>query len=234
MSILDRLFIVNPYRRPVFPRPELLEPLDEQGLVALGGLLEPDILLEAYRKGIFPWSGDHPIPWYSPDPRMILVPSEIRVRRSLQQTIRRGHLQVRMDTDFRGVMRLCAQIPRPGQDGTWINRHMIACWVRLHQMGYAHSVEVVDAAGTLVGGLYGMAIGRAFFGESMAARVPDASKVALVHLCRHLEALEFAFIDCQQSTPHLASMGAVDIPRADYLRRVAEATAAPDAWRRAL
>jgi len=230
MSILERLFIVNPYRRPVFPAPERLEPLDEEGLVAIGGVLEPDILLEAYRKGIFPWSGEHPVPWYSPDPRMVLVPSEVKVRRTLQQTLRRGHLQVRFDHDFKGMMGLCGRIRRRGQNGTWITRNMVRCWVELHALGYAHSVEVVDAEGVLVGGLYGMAIGRAFFGESMASVVPDASKVALVHLCQRLDARGFAFIDCQQSTQHMASMGARDIPRARYLELVAEATGAADAW----
>ncbi len=219
-------FIVNVRRQPVFPSG--LTP-DEHGLVALGGRLTPEIILEAYTKGIFPWTGEHPIPWFSPDPRLILRPGELAVHRSLRQTLRRGHLRVRFDASFPAMMSLCATTPRPEQDGTWILPNMIRAWVDLHQMGFAHSVEVYEGE-ALVGGLYGMAIGGAFFGESMCAQVRDASKVALVALCARLVELDFDFIDCQQETDHLKRMGAVAVPRADYLKRVHDATHAPARW----
>lgn len=219
-------YILNLRRQPIFPSG--LEPGDH-GLIALGGRLTPEIIIEAYTRGIFPWTGEHPIPWFSPDPRLILRPEAIKVSRSLKQAIRRGHLEVRQDTCFRAMMRLCATIPRPGQEGTWITQNMVRTWARLHKLGFAHSIEVFEE-GVLVGGLYGLAIGRAFFGESMCSMVPDASKIALVRLCEKLRELDFRFIDCQQETAHLGRMGAVALPRLDYLRVLEEAVWQPPGW----
>lgn len=191
------------------------------GLLAAGADLSPARLQYAYSQGIFPWFGPgEPILWWSPDPRMVLVPGEIRVSRSLAKVLRNRPLEVRVDTAFRAVMQACAE-PREGQDGTWIVPEMIDAYCRLHALGHAHSVETwVD--GALAGGLYGVAFGRVFFGESMFSRVRDASKVALVHLARRLEAAGFGLIDCQMSTAHLASMGARPIPRREFVRRVAD------------
>ena len=208
--------------------PDDLEP-DETGLVALGGHLDSAILIEAYSKGIFPWTGAHPIPWYSPDPRMLLEPGKVYVSRSLEKLIRRGVFEVREDTRYATVMHRCAQMPRAGQPGTWITANMHRAYTELHKLGVTHSVETYQD-GALVGGLYGVAIGRAFFGESMFSEVSNASKVALVHLCRRLAARGYAFIDFQQETPHLRSMGARPVPRAEFLARLAEAVRHPNAW----
>ncbi|MBZ0067174.1 MAG: leucyl/phenylalanyl-tRNA--protein transferase [Thiobacillus sp.] len=194
---------------------------EPNGLLATGGDLSVELLLDAYRHGIFPWfNPGEPILWWSPDPRMVLVPDEIRVTRSLARRIRNGGFEVRVDTAFADVMRACAG-PRDGADGTWISPAMIAAYTRLHQAGYAHSVETWHA-GELVGGLYGVAIGRMFYGESMFSRVADASKVALVRLARQLQQWEFGLIDCQMETPHLASLGARTLPRAAFTTRLAE------------
>jgi leucyl/phenylalanyl-tRNA--protein transferase len=195
-------------------------------LVAIGADLEVDTLLEAYSKGIFPWNGDDPIRWYSPNPRMVLLPEHVHVGRSLRKVIDGGELRVEYDRDFRGVMTECMNVPRPGQDGTWITPRMIDAYEELHRLGIAHSVETYRGH-ELAGGLYGLTLGKAFFGESMFARRPNASKVALVRLCRDLADREFTFIDCQQVTPHLARMGAVPIPRRQYLTMLAEALRHP-------
>jgi len=187
------------------------------GLLCAGGDLAPDRLLEAYRRGIFPWySEGEPILWWSPDPRMVLFPAELKISRSLARTLRRGHYEVRLDTAFAQVIHECSQ-PRPGQDGTWITAEMQQAYISLHELGYAHSVETW-IEGQLAGGLYGMAIGRAFYGESMFARVTDASKIALAHLARYLERHGFAVIDCQMKTAHLASLGAREIRRSELTR----------------
>jgi len=220
------IHLLDTERPPVFP--EFLSP-DDNGLIALGGALTPEVIIEAYSKGIFPWTGRDPIPWFSPDPRMLLYPAAVRVRRSLRQTLRRGVLEVREDTCFRPLMRMCANIDRAGQDGTWITQNMVRTWSQLHRMGFAHSVETFKD-GELVGGLYGLAIGGAFFGESMCSKVPDASKVALVHLCIKLEALDFSFVDCQQDTAHMAKMGAETVPRHEFLSLLADAVAQPQSW----
>jgi leucyl/phenylalanyl-tRNA---protein transferase len=199
-------------------------------LVAVGADLEVDTLIEAYTKGIFPWNGDDPIRWYSPNPRMILVPEEVHVSRSLKKVIERGELRVEYDRDFRRVMTECMSVPRPGQVGTWITPRMIDAYEKLHRLGIAHSVET-RLGDELAGGLYGLTFGGAFFGESMFARRPDASKVALVQLCRDLAVRGFDFIDCQQVTPHLARMGAVPIPRKKYLERLARALEKPSIHR---
>ncbi len=191
------------------------------GLLAAGADLSPARLLDAYSRGIFPWFGPgEPILWWSPDPRMVLEPGSIRVTRSLAKVLRNRPHEVRFDTSFRAVMQACAA-PREGQPGTWIVPEMIEAYCRLHELGWAHSVETwVD--GELAGGLYGVAMGRMFFGESMFSRVRDASKVALVHLARALQADGFGLIDCQMSTAHLASLGAREIPRREFVRRVTE------------
>jgi len=203
------------------PFPSLELALTEpDGLLCAGADLSASRLLDAYQRGIFPWySTGEPILWWSPDPRMVLVPREFRISRSLRRCLRSGRFEVKLDSDFAAVIRACAETPRAGQDGTWITREMQRAYCRLFDLGIAHSVETW-LAGELVGGLYGLAIGGMFYGESMFARVPDASKVAAAHLARFLEEEGFGMIDCQMSTPHLASLGAREIPRADFIARL--------------
>ena len=194
---------------------------DPNGLLAMGGDLSVERLLDAYRHGIFPWfNPGEPILWWSPDPRMVLLPQAIRVTRSLAKRIRNGGFELRVDTAFAEVMRACAA-PRDDALGSWISPAMVAAYGRLFDAGYAHSVETWHD-GVLVGGLYGVAIGRMFYGESMFSRMPDASKVALVHLARQLQDWDFGMIDCQMETPHLASLGARTLPRAAFTARLAE------------
>ncbi len=188
-------------------------------MVALGGRLTPKLLIEAYSKGIFPWSGEDPVPWYSPDPRLILEPQKVHISKSMRKMMRRGGYTVRFDRNFQGVMMACAATPRPEQDGTWICARMIAAYGKLHEQGIAHCVEV-ELDGRLAGGLYGLTLGRFFFGESMFAWQPNASKLALIALCQRLAEADFELIDCQQETGHLKSMGAEPIPRARYLSRL--------------
>ncbi|HWR78279.1 MAG TPA: leucyl/phenylalanyl-tRNA--protein transferase [Thiobacillus sp.] len=210
---------------PFFPPVEsaLREP---NGLLAMGGDLSVERLLDAYRHGIFPWfNPGEPILWWSPDPRMVLVPGEVRVTRSLAKRIRNAGFELRVDTAFAEVMRACAA-PREGESGTWISPLMVAAYTRLFDAGYAHSVETWHD-GVLVGGLYGVAIGRMFYGESMFSREPDASKIALVRLAQQLQQWEFGLIDCQMETPHLASLGARTMPRAAFAARVAELVKLP-------
>ncbi|HWQ40190.1 MAG TPA: leucyl/phenylalanyl-tRNA--protein transferase [Burkholderiales bacterium] len=193
---------------------------EPNGLLAAGGDLSVERLVEAYRRGIFPWfSENDPILWWSPDPRMVLFPRELRISRSLAKTLRKGRFQVTADRAFRAVIQGCSE-PRPGQRGTWITAQMIDAYCRLHQSGIAHSLETWEQ-GRLVGGLYGVALGRAFFGESMFARVSDASKVAFVTLVRQLDKWRFGMIDCQMKTQHLAAFGAREIPRSEFARRLA-------------
>ena len=216
-------------QRPQFPEePGRLRPLPT-GLVALGGDYTPQTIVEAYRKGIFPWEGEPPVPWFSPDPRLILVPRAFRASKNLVKLDRRGVLQVTVDTAFDAVMEACSAIPRPGQEGSWITAPVKRTWGALHAEGLAHSVEVWEE-GALVGGLYGLAMGRAFFGESMFARRSDASKIALMHLCRRLHRAGVHFVDCQQDTRHLRSLGAVTVPRLRYLVLLRAALSWPDAW----
>lgn len=210
-----------PYLGPLDPFPPVASAREDMGgLVAIGGNLAPDRILTAYRGGIFPWGTVDGLPlWYSPDPRMVLFPEEFRLTRSLAKTVRSGKFTVRFDSDFRGVIARCAATPRPGQNGTWITNAMHDAYVRLHELGWAHSVETY-AAGELVGGLYGLAIGRMFYGESMFAHRTDASKVAFAHLVRYLVANQFGMIDCQMYTDHLASLGGREISRADFIERL--------------
>ncbi|WP_244070466.1 leucyl/phenylalanyl-tRNA--protein transferase [Nitrosomonas sp. PY1] len=194
---------------------------EPNGLLAMGGDLTPQRLLEAYRKGIFPWFNEgEPILWWSPDPRMVLFPDELRISRSLSKELKRGNYQIRTDHCFGEVMQACAA-PRGGQAGTWIHPEMIAAYTALHEMKFAHSVETwVD--NELVGGLYGIALGQIFFGESMFSRVPNASKIAFVHLVKQLRVWGFGLIDCQVKTNHLASLGAREIPRTVFARYLSE------------
>ena len=197
------------------------------GLLAAGGSLSVEHLRAAYRSGIFPWYSDgQPILWWSPNPRMVLQVAQFRVHRSLRQTLQRfranPNCEIRIDHDFAGVIQACAQAPRAGQPGTWIVPDMVEAYIRLHQAGSAHSVETwVD--GERVGGLYCVAIGRAVFGESMFSRVPDASKIALAALVALCRREGVRAIDCQQNTPHLARLGAREMPRAPFTAQVAQA-----------
>lgn len=197
------------------------------GLLAASESVTVDRLLEAYRCGIFPWyTPKEPVLWWSPDPRMILMPDDLNISRSFAKVLRNCTYQIRTDTSFEQVMRECAA-PRTGQDGTltgtWIDEAMIAAYCALHQMGYAHSVEVW-MNDKLVGGLYGVAIGQMFYGESMFSRVSNASKIALAHLTRQLRRWQVepikGMIDCQMHTPHLATMGAKEIPRSEFIARL--------------
>lgn len=189
---------------------------DPGGLLAAGGNLSPAWLLTAYRHGIFPWySGGQPVLWWSPDPRMVLLPDEIRVRRSLAKRLRNGGFHVTADTAFDAVVSACAA-PRRDQPGTWITDEMRTAYGRLHELGPAHSVEVWHDD-SLVGGLYGIALGPVFFGESMFSREADASKIALVALARAMAREGGRLIDCQMHTAHLASLGARDIARAEFI-----------------
>ena len=243
--------------------PPLSETLTSpNGLLAAGGDLSAARLLDAYRHGIFPWfSEDDPILWWSPDPRMVLIPSELKISHSLRKTLRRGAFEIRTDSAFEQVMRACAA-PRDGEGGgTWITDEMVAAYCELHRLGYSHSVEVWmpkesfqlqiegetrrqqandegSARSTtrsergsqrriadeleLAGGLYGVAIGKMFYGESMFSRRTDASKIAFAHLARQLESWKFEMIDCQMYTPHLASLGAREIPRAEFIASLQE------------
>ncbi len=207
---------LDPERPAYFPptRTALDEP---NGLLAAGGSLEPDWLLEAYRRGIFPWfSDDEPILWWSPAPRMVLFPEEFHTSRSLRKFLRKQPYRITVDQRFADVMVACSE-PRPGQPGSWINGHMLRAYKRLHALGHAHSWECWDREGRLVGGLYGVAIGAVFFGESMFSRADNASKAALKALA---ERGGYRIIDCQMYTDHLASLGAREISRASFEKRL--------------
>ncbi len=203
-----------------FPPVSEAEP---DGLLAVGGDLRAERLLLAYQSGIFPWSSEgQPLLWWSPDPRCVLFPDSLRIPRNIQRRFRCRRYSVTFDHAFREVMAGCQRIPRPGQSGTWITDALRAAYTHLHDLGYAHSVEVwMDRR--LAGGLYGVALGRVFFGESMFSCVADASTLALIELTQRLTALGFAFLDCQFRTDHLARLGAVEIPRKDFLRRLRHA-----------
>ena len=201
----------------------LIEP---NGLLAAGADLSPERLLDAYARGIFPWfNEDDPVLWWSPDPRMVLFPRDLHVSRSLRRTIRSARFSVTLDQAFDAVMEGCAA-PRRQQDGTWITGDMMTAYTRLAQLGFAHSVETWEGS-ELVGGLYGVAVGRVFYGESMFSRRSDGSKVALTYLARQLDRWKFVVIDCQMATGHLASLGAREIPRDDFLRYMRTGTAQP-------
>lgn len=216
-----------PWLRPDQPFPPVETALEyPNGLLCATDTVTPQRLIDAYSRGIFPWySEDEPVLWWSPHPRMVLRPEEFRASRSLGKQFKRLHAQshwvVTLDRAFEQVMRACAE-PRPGQDGTWITEPMVAAYVELHRRGLAHSVEVWHDS-VLVGGLYGVSLGRMFYGESMFTRVTDASKIALACLVHVLRAEKIAVIDCQQNTSHLASLGAREIPRDRFCAHVAAA-----------
>ena len=201
--------------------PPSCEALDyPNGLLAVGGELDEATLLAAYRRGIFPWYEEpQPVLWWTPDPRSVLFPDELHISRSLRKTLRRNALSLNVDRQFANVMRACANLRGDGL-GTWIDEDMIAAYCRLHALGHAHSIEVIDDDGALVGGLYGVALGRVFFGESMFSQVTDASKVAMVALVRILRRGQFHMIDCQVESDHLNSLGARNISRLDFEERL--------------
>lgn len=208
----------------VFPSPQLAP---KEGLLAVGGDLSQERLLLAYRMGIFPWYSRHePILWWSPDPRLVLYPGELRISKSLQKTIKKGLFRITMDRAFYAVIEACAQSRTRADEGTWIVDEMIDAYCELHESGFAHSVEAWQDE-RLAGGLYGVSLGRCFFGESMFTRISNASKVAFVALVEHLRALNFDLIDCQVTTPHLLSFGAREISRARYLNELKKSLKPP-------
>ena len=214
----------------IFPSPQLAP---QEGLLAVGGDLSQERLLLAYRMGIFPWySKDEPIMWWSPDPRLVLYPSELKVSKSLKKTIKKRLFQVTVDQAFESVIKACAQSRTRMQEGTWIVNDMIAAYCNLHESGLAHSVETWQA-GKLTGGLYGVSLGKCFFGESMFTRTSNASKVAFVALVELLKTLNFYLIDCQVTTVHLLSFGAREIPRTRFLKELEkslESTTIKNKW----
>jgi leucyl/phenylalanyl-tRNA--protein transferase len=208
-----------------YPFPDPMQ-ADARGLIGFGADLRPERLISAYAQGIFPWYDEDPILWFSPDPRMLLGLDELHVSRSLRRTLASGRYEVRFDTAFEAVMTGCRDAERPGQAGTWITDDMLEGYCRLHELGFAHSAESWRE-GELMGGVYGVSLGAAFFGESMFARATDASKVAFVHLVERLRAWDFAFLDCQVHTDHLARFGARERPRAEFLDALADALTHP-------
>jgi leucyl/phenylalanyl-tRNA--protein transferase len=206
-------------RQHIFPDPAMADP---NGLLGVGGDLDAHRLVYAYRMGIFPWYSDgQPVLWWSPDPRLVVFPDELHVPRSLGKRIRRGDFTITLDTAFRRVIDACAQKSRPDQPGTWITMEMRDAYVRLHEMGIAHSCEAWDGD-VLVGGLYGVAIGRMYCGESMFTDRSDASKIAFVHLTRQLQRWGYPIVDCQVHTEHLARFGAREISRGEYLNQIGD------------
>ena len=213
---MNRIFQLND-EEYTFPAASMA---NKDGLLAFGGDLSPERLIAAYANGIFPWySEEEPLLWWSLDPRLVIRPGEMRVSKSLRHTIRSGRFECRIDTDFEGVMRHCAQMPRDEQDGTWITDEMIEAYVELHRMGLAHSFETYHE-GEMVGGLYGVSLGLLFCGESMFHCMTDASKVAFFHLHAFLKDHGFKLIDCQQETKHLVSLGAYCVSREEYLDEI--------------
>jgi len=204
-----------------------VEDTDEDGILAIGGDLSPERLVAAYSRGIFPWYSEGlPILWHCPDPRFVLLPSAMHVPKSLKKTMRHGDYEVRFDTAFEQVIDACAKTRRPGQRGTWITRDMRGAYVKLHLLGLAHSAEAWKD-GELSGGLYGVSLGAVFYGESMFARAPDASKVAFVTLVERLHAHGVELIDCQQETEHLKRFGAVGWPRFRFCKALEKLVGRP-------
>ncbi len=200
-----------------FPDPNQV---DADGLVAVGGELSPEYLVSAYASGIFPWFGEgDPILWWSPSPRLVLLTDEFKVSKSLKKTIQNKVFEIKIDYNFKSVIKNCSKSPRPGQDGTWITKEMIDAYIQLHKLGIAHSFETYFE-NKLVGGLYGVSLGKAFFGESMFFKKADASKVAFYFLVEWCKINEFHFIDAQQPTEHLMSLGAKKMERSEFLNRL--------------
>jgi leucyl/phenylalanyl-tRNA--protein transferase len=212
---LERIPIPILTRELVFPDPETA---NEEGLLALGGDLSPERLWLAYKNGVFPWFNEDPyLMWWCPDPRMVIFPSEIKVSKSMRKVLRTGNFKVTQNQAFSEVLEQCANIPRFGEDGTWITPNMMQAYLEMHKKGHAKSVEVWED-GYLVGGLYGIDLGHVFCGESMFSIVPNASKVALIHLAQQCQKKQYQLIDCQMYTTHLESMGGREIPRQEFLR----------------
>ena len=214
---------------PEAPFPPIEQALEYPlGLLAAGGDLSPSRLLNAYHHGIFPWySDDEPILWWSPAPRCVLFPVQVHVSRRLKRRYNQGRFTLSADRAFEQVIRACAE-PRPTQPGTWITADMVDAYLRLHELGIAHSVEAWQD-GELAGGIYGLSLGRVFFGESMFSKQTDASKIALVALCQHLQQRDFTLLDCQVGNPHLSSMGTKNISREDF-KHYLEGTTGADHW----
>lgn len=208
----------------VFPHPELA---DDEGLLAVGGQLNIEWLMAAYEQGIFPWFDEtNPILWWSPNPRLLIYPSKFKLSKSLKRVIKQNKFEIRFDHQFREVIEECSKVPRGEDEGTWITEDMLEAYVDLHEYGAAHSMEVYEQ-NELIGGLYGVSLGKAFFGESMFFKKRDASKVALYYLCQELSKWGFHFIDAQVETDHLLSLGAEKIPRKDFLKKLDEALEHP-------
>jgi leucyl/phenylalanyl-tRNA--protein transferase len=220
----DLPYILDPNSEPVFP--DSLQP-DANGLIAVGGDLSERVLVEAYSKGIFPWFNGPPLMWFSTDPRPVLYPDRLRVSKRLGRILRQGRFEVRFDRDFEKVVFLCGTVPRPNQEGSWIDRSFFEAYTRLHYRKYLTHCVSVYREGSLCGGLYGVTLGRVFFGESMFSLQANASKVALVHLCEWIKRRNFLMIDCQQVTPHILKLGAVELSRNDYLTLLHEGLQAP-------
>lgn len=216
--------IVDPNADPVFP--DSLQP-DENGLIAVGGELSQRVLVEAYSKGIFPWFNGPPIMWFSTDPRPILYPGSLYVSKRFGRILNQGRFEARFDQDFEKVVFLCGTVPRARQDGSWIDRSFFEAYTELHYGKYITHCVSVYREGKLCGGLYGLTLGRVFFGESMFSLQVNASKVALYYLCRLLKRRNFLMIDCQQVTPHILSLGAVKVSRNEYLELLREGLEAP-------
>jgi leucyl/phenylalanyl-tRNA--protein transferase len=218
------IYLLDPDDPESFPPPEKAH---RSGVLAVGGDLSPERLLAAYSRGIFPWPAEgQPLMWHSPDPRFVLEPDKLHVGKSLRKTLKAGTYEVRFDTAFADVIAACSEAPRPGQNGTWITDDMREAYTTLHRLGFAHSIESW-ADGKLLGGLYGVSLGAAFFGESMFARGPDASKAAFVTAVEHFREWGFHFVDCQVETEHLARFGAEHWPRRRFLTALARALQEP-------
>jgi leucyl/phenylalanyl-tRNA--protein transferase len=218
-------YVVDPNSTPVFP--DYIQP-DQNGLIAVGGDLSERVLLEAYGKGIFPWFNGPPIMWFSTDPRPVLFPESLHVSKRLRRVLRQGRFQLRFDEDFEKVVFLCGTVPRPNQEGSWIDREFFHAYTRLHYGKYITHCVSAYRQGRLCGGLYGLTLGRVFFGESMFSLEPDASKAALAHLCAWLRRREFLMIDCQQVTPHILKLGARTVSRSNYLELLEQGLQFPD------
>ena len=215
-TILTFMLWLQPGQRPLFPDARKMVP-DETGLVALGGDIQPDALIEAYSKGVFPWDGNFPYPWYSPAWRCLLRPGDFHCSKSLARLDAKRRYHIVFDEYFREIMQACMNIIRRGQSGSWITQEMIVSYGELFDAGYGFSVGVLNEKGHLVGGLYGLRLGKAYFGESMFSLEPNTSKLALLHLCRELVKKNVPWIDCQQDTPHLRLLGAHLVTRQQYL-----------------
>ncbi len=218
--------MIFPFEKsPLFPDPRQA---DAEGLVAYGGDLSPERLLSAYSQGIFPWPQEKndPLFWFSPDPRVVLLPHQIHIGRSLKKILKKAPFEIRCDTAFEAVMQACAKAKRKEDEGTWIIPKMIPAYCRLHRLGFAHSVEAWQD-GTLVGGLYGISLGAAFFGESLFTQVSNASKIALVTLLHQLQHWNFHFVDCQMRTNLVDSLGAIDWEREFFLDALKKALEVP-------